>query len=58
MTEEMDMYYIQKYGKEYRCNYQYQEFTTNWDVIGERDRYKCPECYYIGNEDLCCGEGY
>ena len=49
-------YYLEKYNKEYKCNYKYKEFTYNWDTIGERDRYKCPECYYVGDQDLChCG---
>ena len=54
----MDEYHTKKYYKEYKCNYQYREFTYNWNIIGERDRYKCPNCYYTGKEDLCCGEGY
>lgn len=56
--EAQEQYYIEKYNKEYKCNYQYEEFTYCWDTIGKRDRYKCPECYYLGDKDLCCGEGY
>ena len=60
MIWELDMYqyHMEKYYKEYKCNYKIEEFTTSWDTIGKRDRYKCPECYYIGKEELCCGEGY
>ena len=56
MNEER--YFIEKYYKEYTCLYQIDEYTGDWDTVGKRDRYKCPECYYLGNEDLCCGEGY
>ena len=56
MNEER--YFIEKYYKEYTCLYQIDEYTSDWNIIGKRDRYKCPECYYLGNEDLCCGEGY
>ena len=55
---DMDKYHVKKYYKEYKCNYQYEEFTYQWDTIGKRDRYKCPNCYYVGKKDLCCGEGY
>ena len=55
---EKQQYYIEKYYKEYKCNYQYEEVTYDWNIIGKRDKYKCPECYYLGKEELCCGEGY
>lgn len=58
MTNE-ERYLVEKYDKEYKCNYQIDEYTESWGTIGKRDRYKCPECYYIGSKNLCsCGEGY
>ena len=53
-----DMYYMKKYYKEYKCNYQYEEVTYDWDIIGKRDLYKCPECIYQGAKEKCCGEEY
>ena len=43
MNEER--YFIEKYNKEYTCLYQIDEYTTDSNTIGKRDRYKCPECY-------------
>ena len=61
MIWELDMYqyHMEKYYKEYKCNYQLEEFTTSWDTVGKRDRYKCPECY-MSTRSKCyiCGEGY
>ena len=57
MNEEK--YFIEKYYKEYTCLYQIDEYTSDWNIIGKRDRYKCPNCYYVGDKILCdCGEGY
>ena len=57
MNEEK--YFIEKYYKEYTCLYQIDEYTSDWNIIGKRDRYKCPNCYYVGDKNLCdCGEGY
>lgn len=50
-------YYFNKYYKEYKCNYKYDKYTYNWDIIGERDKYRCPECYYLGTKELCNCEG-
>ena len=50
-------YYFNKYNKEYKCNYKYKEFTYNWDTIGERDRYKCPECYMSTKRECYMCEG-
>ena len=43
MNEER--YFIEKYNKEYTCLYQIDEYTTDWNTVGKRDIYKCPECY-------------
>lgn len=57
--EEKERYYIEKYNKEYKCNYQYEEYTSDWNTVGKKDRYRCPECDYIGSGNMCsCGEGY
>ena len=55
---DIDRYHTEKYHKEYKCNYQYEEFTYDWNTIGKRDRYRCPECDYTGKKELYCGEEY
>ena len=55
---DIDRYHAKKYYKEYKCNYQYEEFTYDWNTIGKRDRYRCPECDYNGKKEICCGEEY
>lgn len=54
MNEER--YFIEKYNKEYTCLYQIDEYTTDWNIVGKRDRYKCPECY-MSTKSKCyiCG---
>lgn len=54
-NNERDQYYIEKYNKEYQCNYKYEEFTKDWNVVGKTDRYKCPECEYTGFKCDRCG---
>ena len=56
--KSIERYHIEKYYKEYKCNYQYEEVTYDWNTIGKRDLYKCPECIYQGTKEKCCGEGY
>ena len=55
---DIDRYHTEKYYKEYKCNYQYEEFTYDWNTIGKRDRYRCPECDYNGKKEICCREEY
>lgn len=54
MNEER--YFIEKYNKEYTCLYQIDEYITDWNTVGKRDRYKCPECY-MSTKSKCyiCG---
>ena len=51
MIENIEQCYIEKYYREYKCNYQYEEVTYDWNIIGKRDLYKCPECIYQGSKE-------
>ena len=49
MNEER--YFIEKYNKEYTCLYQTAAYTTDWNNIGKRDRYKCHQRKHLGHKN-------
>lgn len=50
-------YQLEKYHKEYKCNYKIDEFTSDWNTVGKTDRYTCPECAYLGVKCEACKGG-
>ncbi|MCI9976471.1 hypothetical protein JY742_10095 [Clostridioides difficile] len=28
----------------------YNDFLNEWDIIGIKDKYQCPECLYLGRK--------